>query len=135
MAITNEDLNEFNTSVVKLCNETTKLHNEIKDQKSRFDQKLSQSVAAADKAEQYRDEASSHRTSAQRAEIDSGRHANRSEQAANRAEEVTGMSTAKQLVDAAMIESGVADAPDAIQSISASIIKTQSIIVSLNPIF
>lgn len=121
--------------VERLCNETTKLTGEVVHQKDRLTQKAEEAVRAAVIAEQAKDAASSHRVSAQRAEIDSGRHANRSEQAANRAEEVTGMSTAKQLVDAAMIESGVADAPDAIQSISASIIKTQSVIVSLNPIF
>ncbi|EJZ9093450.1 carbohydrate binding domain-containing protein [Vibrio parahaemolyticus] len=102
MMISNDDLVQFNKDVVRLCEESTKLHGEIAGQKERFNEKLSTTITKTAEAQKHATAANDYRSSAMNAEIKANSHASRAEIAANRAEKVTGLDTVEQAVAQAM---------------------------------
>lgn len=102
MAITNEDLNQFNDNVVELCKQTTGLHNEIKGQKQRFNEKLVTATEKADKAAQHESNAQSARVAAINAQTEASRQAGIAEQHAKRAVEISGIQNVEQAVQTAL---------------------------------
>lgn len=98
MSIATEDLEGFNKSVVKLCEQSTNLVNEVKGQKSRFDEKLVTVTNKTEEAKGFAQDANDSRLSAMNAETGAFSNAARAEAAANKAAQVSGLETVEEAV-------------------------------------